>query len=449
MPKYLDQTGLATFKSKLDETYANKNNAVLVTDTSPITNAEIDELFPGSGNVVELNIHYSSTTAPSDISKLWVKTDVEPEKVFVSKDLSLGAETISPLDVTLPIATGNMACGVVGTKIYLFGGYGSGYSNKIYCFDATTNTISTLSATLPRYILGMACGVVGTKIYLFGGDVGSSSYVNTIFCFDTTTNTVSTLSTILPTAARDMTCGVVGTKIYLFGGRTGTSSGSCLNRIYCFDTAAETISTLSVTLPNGIAQMTCGVVGTKAYLFGGATSGGITVSSFSNKIYRFNTTTETISTLSVTLPANTTEMVSGAVGTKIYLFGGYNSSSSGGQNSYCFDTTTETISTLSATLPVPTMTNSSGVVGTKVYLFGGRLGAGNYVRTIYRFAVSFALAENNLLLLDNGSNSFNFVNNDELTIEAKPKQVYIGNANDEGTYVESALYINNAWQPIG
>ena len=179
---------------------------------------------------VDLNIHYSSTTAPSDTSKLWVKTDTNVGKVTVTNDISGTPNGITTLSTTLPTAAFNIGTAAVGTKIYLFGGSTSGSRlNTIQVFDTTTNTRTTLSATLPTAAYGIGTAAVGTKIYLFGGST-SSSYLNTIQVFDTTTNTRTTLSATLPTAALSIGTAAVGTKIYLFGG----SASGYLNTINCF-----------------------------------------------------------------------------------------------------------------------------------------------------------------------------------------------------------------------
>ena len=232
---------------------------------------------------------------------------------------------------------------------------------------------------LPTATESIAAGAVGTKIYLFGGHT-SSGRVNTINVFDTTTNTISTLGATLPTAAWDIAAGAVGTKIYLFGGITSSQTSGFLNKINVFDTTTNTISTLSVTLPYGMNGIVAGAVGTKIYLFGGYQSSG----TMSKKIYVFDTTTNTIGTLGATLNTAAYFISAGAVGTKIYLFGG-----SEGTNSYLntiqvFDTTTNTISTLSTTLPTAGHTFSVGVVGTKIYLFGGSHSSGGK-NTIYKF----------------------------------------------------------------
>ena len=99
-----------------------------------------------------LNIAYGET-APEDTRKLWVKAN-KPDNVSVDSDLNI-IDKIRISNAHLPIPTIDMGCAAVGTKIYLFGGDGSGYKdrlNTINVFDTTTETISTLSTTLPIYL---------------------------------------------------------------------------------------------------------------------------------------------------------------------------------------------------------------------------------------------------------------------------------------------------------
>ena len=177
------------------------------------------------------------------------------------------AESITTLNTTLPVANYCMGCGVVGTKIYLFGGSTSSSFkvDTIYIFDTTNNTITTSSITLPVALDNESCGVVGTKCYIFGGY--STSRVNTIYVFDTINSTIEKLNTTLPVANYCMGCGVVGTKIYLFGG--STSSSFKVDTIYIFDTTNNTITTSSITLPVALKDVSCGVVGNKCYILGG------------------------------------------------------------------------------------------------------------------------------------------------------------------------------------
>ena len=54
-----------------------------------------------------------------------------------------------------------------------------------------------------------------------------------------------------------------------------------------------------------------------------------------------------------------------------------------------FDTDTETISTLSATLPQALSNMGVAQVGSNVYLFGGLLSSASKLDTIYKFNVNF------------------------------------------------------------
>lgn len=234
------------------------------------------------------------------------------------------------------------------------------------------NTMYTNIATLPNAAAGIACGVVGDKCYLFGGssepqaDGTSVKDYNTIIVFDTKNNSVETLTSVTtPNAYNGMSCGVVNKKCYLFGGNSGTSIYS--NKIWVFDTETQTKEILSATLPSGSIKHGCGVVGSYIYLFGGRVGTSITQTS---TIYKFNTNTNEGTRLSIALPIAAYGMACGVVGTKCYLFGG-RSGSTYLTTINVFDTETDTIRTLTTTLPSNIYDTACGVIGNKIYLFGG------------------------------------------------------------------------------
>ena len=186
---------------------------------------------------------------------------------------------------------------------------------------------------------------------------------------------ISNTGTTLPRAAGYIGTAAVGTKIYLFGeyGNNYTYQ----NTIQVFDTTNNTIQTLSTTLPQAMSSMGTAAVGTKIYLFGGSKD-----DSYQNTIQVFDTTNNTIQTLSTTLPQAMYDMGTAAVGTKIYLFGGYGSNGNL-QIIQVFDTTNNTIQTLSKTLSQTASIISAAAVGTKIYLFGGY--GSSYQNTIQVF----------------------------------------------------------------
>ena len=135
------------------------------------------------------------------------------------------------------------------------------------------------------------------------------------------------------------------------------------------------------------------------------------------------------------------------VGTKIYLFGGLT------DNGYLntiqeFDTTNNTITTLSTS-----MTASTGIgtaaVGTKIYLFGGR-SSNSYLNTINRFNVLVSLLQNQLALFNalGTADEITFISSDTFDLKIQPQTAFIGNSSNQGEYVQIARYNGSAWVDI-
>lgn len=166
--------------------------------------------------------------------------------------------------------------------------------------------------------------------------------------------------------------GVVGTKAYFFGGgKTKSDPREDHDSILRYDATTNTFTTLSVTLPVASEGHGRCVDGTKIYLFGGYTHRKkVSLShTYHNTIQCFDTETETLTTLSATWPM-TSEFGDGSpvcskVGSKIYLI-------AKGKVHY-FDTETENLTTLSTTFSALKATQSrytgSAVAGDKIYLF--------------------------------------------------------------------------------
>jgi hypothetical protein len=214
-----------------------------------------------AGGGAELNIAYGDT-APEDTSKLWVKTS-KPSVVNVSSEEIRKDEQITILPDELHIASTGAGCVKKGNIVYLFVNY------KILLFDIETETLTTPSTVTSGIEPYIAAEMVGSKIYLFGGS--SNTATNKILCFDTETETLTTLSTTLPEPNCGMTSAVMGTSIFLFGGwyMQYMSWGGGKDKILLFDTETETITTLSSTLPStGGAYAKTLENGNKLHLFG-------------------------------------------------------------------------------------------------------------------------------------------------------------------------------------
>lgn len=229
----------------------------------------------------------------------------------------------------------------------------------------TEGTLKRGLASLPYSSVGGVASV-GTKIYTFGG-IG---YANAIYEFDTETNAFTKLDTTIPYSKeiRDIVAIAVGTKIYLFGGEYDGTNITYEKYIYEFDTITKTCTQKNATLPTGCYKQGICALGTKVYLFGGyyynTTNGSMVI----NEVNIYDTETDTITTSS-----STTYMVYSTAcisyGTDIYLFGGTTSYSGTKTTAiYKYDTIGSTFSRVNS-LPVAVTGLNAILIDNLVYLF--------------------------------------------------------------------------------
>ena len=380
---------------------------------------------PSTGGGVSLQIEYGNS-APSDTSKLWIKTS-EPSEIEVNSNVETSVpnelQNISSLLTGLQSAT----CARVSNKIYIFGGMtnSSTYTNMIQIFNIDTKQVTQSNVTLPYAMYGMTCQAVGTKIYLFGGyspNQGSYGYLNIIQVYDTENDIINTLNTTIHATFSFASIGsaVVGNKIYLFGGTrpSGPYNTSSVSYIWEFNASTETIQQLTTALPTASSGIICSAVDTKIYLFGGSNS----------TIYEFNTTNNTIRTLSITLPSAYSLCPCGTIGLNVYLFLG--------QNLYLFNSVNETLTLLNSQLSYNYWYTCSAVKDMQIFLFGTR----SYGSNITLYTISLTLTENKMLLLYDIFAKFNIINTDTIKVKINPIDCYKGDSNNIGQQVKIALY---------
>lgn len=271
----------------------------------------------------------------------------------------------SPTTVPIDFNLQDMATAVVGNKVYFITGYSPTAKNCydfMYEFDVQTKETKKLPDLEYMNYCEASAAAVGNYIYYFGGRYGDN-YNDKIIRYNTETGESNTLSAKFYKALCRMAVATVGTKIYLFGGRADTTvapdeEDQAVNTIHIFDTATLSLETSTVTLPRATMNMSAVAVGTKIYLFGG----NDTTSTF-DTIYVFDTETETISTAAVTLPTAGTKIAAAAEGTNIFLFYG--------EYVICFDTEKQEITTLSETRPTGNAKSTVAyTIGQEIYLFG-------------------------------------------------------------------------------
>ena len=212
--------------------------------------------------------------------------------------------------------------------------------------------ISKLDTDLPKDFYGNAFAAVGNKIYLF--------LKNTLQVWDVASGEVDASFTTEIYFDEACTASAVGNNIFLFGG-SSSSSSSFSDAIYKFNTSTNTMETLETKMPVPILGAKSVSVGSKIYIFGGRVEGPTDV----NSIYIFDTETSTVTRANVSLSVSQMYPGVAAVGKHIYIF-------ELNKRIQMIDVDNMTsITTISAQLYYPAWGITAVTVGTKIYLFGG------------------------------------------------------------------------------
>ena len=123
------------------------------------------------------------------------------------------------------------------------------------------------------------------------------------------------------------------------------------------------------------------------------------------------------------------------------MFGGY--SSGYPQNTIqIFDTTNNTIQTLSTTLPTGASGIGTAAVGTKIYLFGGS--GSSYLNTINLFTVNVPLSSNDIIVTQEYYARTFKVLKAPTEVEVAVKYVYKGDQN-LAKLIDAYLYDGANW----
>jgi hypothetical protein len=199
------------------------------------------------------------------------------------------------------------ALAVVGNEVFVGGEFtsaGGVSANRVARFNTQTNTWSSLGTGSSNGVSGgillavNALAVVGNEVFV-GGRFNSAGGVraNRVARFNTQTNTWSTLGTGSSNGVNNevSALAVVGNEVVV-GGSFTSAGGVRANRVARFNTQTNTWSTLGTGSSNGVNDYVyaLAVVGNEVVVGGSFTSaGGVRA----NNVARFNTQTNTWSSL--------------------------------------------------------------------------------------------------------------------------------------------------------
>ena len=265
-----------------------------------------------------------------------------------------------------------------GSKMIIWGGYGNGRLNDGGIYDPTANTwtsISTINAPSARSTHTAVW--TGSKMIVWGGCNNSGSYVNDGGIYDPSNDTWTTVSITSAPSARNMHTAIwTGSKMIVWGGYNGSNNGNNDGGIY--DPSNDTWSATSTTnAPSGRAEHKTVWTGSKMIVWGGVTS---TSGTFLNtgSIYDPSNNTWTATSLTNAPTQGRIDHSSVWTGSKMIVWGGYNTSNSYNDGGIYDPTSNTWVSTLAS--PLLKRSDHSAVwTGSKMILWGGgsRLGDGS------------------------------------------------------------------------
>lgn len=215
----------------------------------------------------------------------------------------------------------------VGSKIYVIGGSdspGSKGTNLVYIIDPISRTSSkvTLSGTAFPSCYGHATTVIGTKLFIFGG-YNEIDELNGFYSIDTDAKVVTAMATpSVPSTGSVMTA--VGNKLYVFGGKDKAKNMVDRFEVLDITEAAPVWASVSpissdITLaPTGEGTAVSG--NDMVYVFG-----GISNTDFKHTFWSYDTNSGRMKELTKnTIPTPLMNSGSVAIGSDVYLLGGKN-----------------------------------------------------------------------------------------------------------------------------
>lgn len=379
----------------------------------------------------------------------------KPDAVECKPEISSGNEYISTLQNTGK-STYSYCCtsAVVGDELYFFGvpntlgGVASVLGYGVYNMSSKTLRFelwSSLSGLSIGSLYGFSCVAYGTDIYLIGGY--NNGY---LYKIDTVNKSISRVgsfpnknSTGLYMAAAAIYEGI----IYVFGGGSYDYANR-INKIQYYDIANNSFGTKVTTIKSTMAA-SAQTIGKYIYIIGGSPSG----TTVSKEIYRYSPDDDSAPVKVADLPAARAFFNSAVVGNNIYIFGGTSSLTSGSgfapisvtssiaDTIYKFDVSSNSVSTVSATL-AQNMLCPVGLYNGKIYLLNVSSLSSRTVNIIQSLTITSPLTSNHLFLQeDYGYDGlWAALKSKDTDLKVKVINAYLGDSNNIAQLTNAYLY---------
>ena len=421
------------------------------------------------GGSAKLNIDFG-TTPPSDTSKLWVPLANKPDAVECSPVIQYGSEYLTTLESGATSLT-NVASATIGNKIYSFSMESTkNFYEYFHVYDIETRELTHIKLTSISYgsggnvkrCYGATPVAYENSIYLIGGvimlnDGRSNSFVkNGIFKLTPDTSTIEQVATLASYIKVSDESGlytpcacVYDNTIYIFGGGLSSYTNKT-NVIQTFEINSGATNTLSTTLPYYLSESSACRIGDSIYIFGGKGGSSNTSTGATKYVIKYEVANDSITSEQL-LPNSLYCVNPISYGQYAYLFGG-----NGANTIIRFDSLTNTVETLSYTLPVKGGC-AAGLYNNAVYIYGtyckiSLIGEVSFLSYVSLFTINTPLSHGKLFLQEDigYSGLWNAINDNNFVFKAKIINAYLGDSNNIAQLTDAYLYDSNSatWKSL-
>ena len=262
---------------------------------------------------------------------------------------------------------------VIDDHMYVFGGQGLSGLYKITTEgehqQVTLVGIDDNDSNIPSSKHYHTMVAISSNIYIFGGT--DEQYSSNLYKIDTTDNTSEriALNGNIPSKRIYHTMVAISSNIYIFGGNA--SPGGISDDLYKIDTTtnvSETITLIDSDTPPARHSHSMVAIGSNIYIFGGYDG------SFNKDLYKIDITTNTSVEIDVTghIPSERYAHSMVAIDNYMYIFGGLDTEQNYSSNLYKIDTTgySEKITLDEDTVPLR-YAHTMVILNKSIYIYGG------------------------------------------------------------------------------
>lgn len=400
------------------------------------------------------NIHFSSTTAPTDTNKLWVKTDTVPTKTVIKdKAYSEASDNVTALSVVNPDKAyiDNFSYCIYDNKVYFTTGYlisSGNYGLKLRCLDLSTNIISDVGTAYSgstNFLYSGGVFIVDGELWIvsINWDSAGSGTPNAAVKYNFSTQTFTSLGNLGNNKYSYAI--LVGRKIFFSFYKSDDGYTYYIGNLQVYDIDQGTIVhtssySISYSRYGENLKRDAGFISLGNYIYFFYTN----KSSTNNHYIKWDINNYARTTSDALWDDSLNKIMQRVcvVNNDIYcIISDSTSPANYKLNKMVLNNDSPTFTEI---VDITSLGTSGNPVIYSFFYYMNKIYMSSSNGNFFTDSVTVPLLENNMLLLTNTQKEgMNLINSDIYTLEINPYRVYLGDSNDEGQQVDAALYDAN------